>query len=73
MDRELPEDLPISRVTRADRTHGIYAVDGLRPIDVETSTMIRLWEKGKDEPVEQVERHRYLFEWDDLAPAGEDD
>lgn len=65
-EEELPDDIPLSRTTRTDTIRGIYAVDGLRPITVHTSTLMRVWEAGAGEPEEQLEEHTYAFEWDDL-------
>jgi len=70
-DQELPKELPFARMTRTDRTHGIWALDGLRPLEVLTSSTVSVWQSADGEPEVQAEEHHYFFEWEDLDPAPE--
>ena len=71
LDTELPDDLPVDRATKVLTVNGIYAVDGLRPLEAHTSDVTRLWITGANEPQEQIEEHSYYFDWPGVEPHGE--
>ena len=58
---------------RVDSFGGLYALDGLRPLEVTTEMRVRVTVVD-GEPQQQIERHRYRFEWPGLEPLeGEGD
>lgn len=73
VDVELPDELPFARMARTDLIEGIFAVDGLRPLEVERSMTVQIWKTANSESEESLESHHYVFEWSDMAPADEDD
>ena len=68
---ELPEDAPISRATKTLTVEGILAVEGLRPLEIQTSDVTKIWdaESGRVQP--QEEEHTYYFDWPGIEPHGQ--
>ncbi len=67
---DLPKDIPFERATKTVSVHGFYAIEGLRPLEVQSSEETSVLAKGQTQPEKRVESHAYYFDWPGVEPHG---